>query len=736
MITLSDNSSYLTRPSSVTVANGSTSATFTATSTVVSSTQTVTITATYDGASKTAMVTVLGPVTLSSVGCNASSLLGGLTTTCTVTLSKGAPSGGAVVTLSDNSSYLTRPSSVTVASGATSAAFIATSSVVTSNQTVTITASYGGTSKTATVTLTPSAPSTRTLTLSSASAAPGSTVSLNLTLSYPSGSAPAGLEWTLSYSTSAFTSVTMTAGPALTAAGKTLTCVSRTGSYECIAIGMNTNNIGTGVVAVANVRLSSSITSRVISVGSTYAVSGTGSRITISGAGSTITATGLAAPQSITELLTTGSAVARKTEDRSDAAAGYSSSATLTRLDCNPRTVYAGEESTCQMQLDSVQAAGATTLEIASSSGAVKIPPAITTRAGQSILTFRASTDPAAAPEAVILEARLGDSTVQESISILPQDKPVLRVPQTALARFETPVRFSVQATHSVGLPVQLSAAGIPPGGSFAPETGVFEWTPSRAQQGSYDITFTAATAASSATGHTTIEVGSGEPVLSESEPASCSPAAVARLRGKWLSSAESASSDRSGNSMALGGTRVKVNQQYVPVLYASSTEVNMLCPDVSPGAALQIAVETEGGVSQPFETTMQQATPMLLTLDESQGQALVTLSETGQLAMVRNFRVDTQPAQPNDPISVWVTGLGTTQDAGNFQVIVKVGDISVTADSVRSLPGFAGVHQLEARVPSATALGEAVPIQIEVLRDGQRIRSNTATIAIEPIQP
>ena len=640
-----------------------------------------------------------------------------------------------MVTLSDNSSYLTRPSSVTVASGATSATFTATSSVVTSNQTVTITASYGGTSKTTTVTLTPSASLDSDAHFILCQRRSGKHCFAQSDSQLSQRERPAGLEWTLSYSTSAFTSVTMTAGSALTAAGKTLSCVSRTGSYECIATGMNTNNIGTGVVAVASVRLSSSITSSVISVGSTYAVSGTGSSITISGAGGTITATGLAAPQSITELLTTGSVVASKTEDRSDAAAG-SSSVTLTRLVCNPRTVYAGEETNCQVQLDSAEAAGATRLEIASSSGAVKIPPAITTRAGQSILNFRASTDPAASPEAVILEARLGNSTVQEGISILPQDKPVLRVPQTALARFETPVRFSVQATHSVGLPVQLSAAGIPPGGSFAPETGVFEWTPSRAQQGSYDITFTAATAASSATGHTTIEVGSGEPVLSESEPASCSPAAVARLRGKWLSSAESASSDRSGNSMALGGTRVKVNQQYVPVLYASSTEVNMLCPDVSPGAALQITVETEGGVSQPFETTMQQATPMLLTLDESQGQALVTLSETGQLAMVRNFKVDTQPAQPNDPISVWVTGLGTTQDAGNFQVIVKVGDISVTADSVRSLPGFAGVHQLEARVPSATALGEAVPIQIEVLRDGQRIRSNTATIAIEPIQP
>ena len=393
---------------------------------------------------------------------------------------------------------------------------------------------------------------------------------------------------------------------------------------------MNTNNIGTGVVAVASVRLSSSSTSSVISVVSTYAVSGTGSGITISGASGTITATGLAAPQSITELLTTGSADASKTEDRSDAAAGYSSAATLARLDCNPRIVYAGEESTCQMQLDSVQAAGATTLEIASSSGAVKVPPAITTRAGQSILTFRASTDPAASQEAVILEARLGDSTVQESINILPQDKPVLRVPQTALARFDTPVRFTVQAAHSGGLPVQVSAEGLPPGGSFAPETGVFEWTPSRAQQGSYDIAFTAATAASSATGHTTIEVGTGEPVLSGSEAASCSPSAVARLRGKWLSLAASTSSDRSGNSMVLGGTRVKVNQEYVPVLYASSTELSVLCPNLSPGAGLQIAVETESGESQPVTTTMQEATPMLLTLEESSpGQALIAVSGT-----------------------------------------------------------------------------------------------------------
>jgi uncharacterized protein (TIGR03437 family) len=361
----------------------------------------------------------------------------------------------------------------------------------------------------------------------------------------------------------------------------------------------------------------------------------------------------------------------------------------------------------------------------------------ITTRAGQSILDFRASADPAAPQESVTLEAKLGDSTVQENISVLPQDKPVLRVPQTALAKFGSPVRFTAHAAHSGGMPVQLSAAGLPPGGFFTPETGVFEWTPSQAQQGSYDITFTAATAAGSNTGHTRIEVSSGEPVLSQTEPASCSPSAVARLHGKWLSQADSTLSDRSGNSMALGGTRVTVNRQYVPVLSASFTELNILCLNVAPGTALQIAVETEAGVTQPFETTMQEASPTLLTLDEGQDQALITIAGTGQLAMARNFKVAAQPAQPGDSVSIWATGLDSSLATGDSQVLLRVGDVTVTADAVEPLPGFAGVFQMEARLPSAVAFGEAVPVQIQILRaDGQHIRSNTATMAIEPVQP
>lgn len=75
---------------------------------------------------------------------SASSVAGGGTVQGTVTLSAAAPSGGAVVSLSSNSTAATVPATVTVPAGATSATFTITAGVVSSSQTATITASYGG----------------------------------------------------------------------------------------------------------------------------------------------------------------------------------------------------------------------------------------------------------------------------------------------------------------------------------------------------------------------------------------------------------------------------------------------------------------------------------------------------------------------------------------------------------------------------------------------------------------
>ena len=72
--------------------------------------------------------------------------------TCTVTLSKAAPSALSVA-LSDNSAALTTPASVAVASGSSTATFSVSAASVTSNQSLTISASLNGSSATTAITI-------------------------------------------------------------------------------------------------------------------------------------------------------------------------------------------------------------------------------------------------------------------------------------------------------------------------------------------------------------------------------------------------------------------------------------------------------------------------------------------------------------------------------------------------------------------------------------------------------
>ena len=108
--------------------------------------------------------TTTTPASLSGVSVSPSSVVGGNTAQGTITLTGGAPSGGAVVTLSSaNTAVVSVPASVTVAAGASSATFGVNTSGVTANTSVTITATYAGVSRTTTLTVTPASTSTSPL---------------------------------------------------------------------------------------------------------------------------------------------------------------------------------------------------------------------------------------------------------------------------------------------------------------------------------------------------------------------------------------------------------------------------------------------------------------------------------------------------------------------------------------------------------------------------------------------
>jgi hypothetical protein len=154
----SSNGALASVPASVTVAAGATSATFAITTSAVTTASAATISGAYGGATRTATLTV-NPVaaapSLSGVTVSPSSVTGGSSSTGTVTLTSAAPTGGAVVTLSDNSTAATVPTSVTVLAGATSATFTVTTSTVTASTPVTITGSLDGATRTATLTVNP-----------------------------------------------------------------------------------------------------------------------------------------------------------------------------------------------------------------------------------------------------------------------------------------------------------------------------------------------------------------------------------------------------------------------------------------------------------------------------------------------------------------------------------------------------------------------------------------------------
>ncbi|MGA7523694.1 MAG: choice-of-anchor D domain-containing protein [Acidobacteriaceae bacterium] len=137
-------------------------------------------------------------VALSAFTCNQSMLTAVVIDPCKVTLSAAAGSGGVTVSVSDNNTAIRVPASVVVPSGATAAGFAVNSSAVTSAQSVTLTASEGGVSKTYVVTLNPVAAMAAGLTVNSTSVAFG-TVAENATATQSvtltsSGTAPVTLE--------------------------------------------------------------------------------------------------------------------------------------------------------------------------------------------------------------------------------------------------------------------------------------------------------------------------------------------------------------------------------------------------------------------------------------------------------------------------------------------------------------------------------------------------------------
>jgi Tol biopolymer transport system component len=158
-VSLSSSNASATVPASAVVAAGATTATFTVTTVAVTDAIVATISASYRGTEWSDELVVNPPapppVTLSSLTLDPASVPANGSSTGSVTLSGPAPAGGALVALSSSSAAATVPAWSSVAPGATAAVFTVTTSAMIATAATTITASYGGSSRTADLAIAP-----------------------------------------------------------------------------------------------------------------------------------------------------------------------------------------------------------------------------------------------------------------------------------------------------------------------------------------------------------------------------------------------------------------------------------------------------------------------------------------------------------------------------------------------------------------------------------------------------
>ncbi|HUI54257.1 MAG TPA: hypothetical protein VLY04_04760, partial [Bryobacteraceae bacterium] len=212
--------------------------------------------------------------------------------------------------------------------------------------------------------------------LSSGTAAANGTVALNLSLTSPSGSEPAAVQWTLTYPASSVTAISAVVGSVASGAGKTVTCFGGSGSYTCIAAGMNASIIPNGTLAVVNLTMAVGATSTPIGVTNTLGALPDGTAVSISATGGTVT--GGALPIQVSTLA------------------------------CNPLSLGPSASSTCTVTLNQAAPAGGSTVTLTNTNTTLTVPASVTVPAAATTATFNATTAAIASSQSATVTATLG----------------------------------------------------------------------------------------------------------------------------------------------------------------------------------------------------------------------------------------------------------------------------------------------------------------------------------------
>ncbi len=194
----------------------------------------------------------------------------------------------------------------------------------------------------------------------------------------------------------------------------------------------------------------------------------------------------------------------------------------------------------------------------------------------------------------------------------------------------------------------------------------------------------------------------------------------------------------------SLGGTRVLLQGQPLPLYFVNSTQINALIPSgVNSNERQQLVVVRNGTQSPAVDVRVANLQPGIFTVNQQgSGQAAVTVGSTAQLAAPTSGVAGARPAKRGEYVSIYCTGLGPVTNAprdGSLapmnplatttqSPVVTIGGVAVPAVFSGLTPMQVGLYQVNVQVPQSSSAGDAVPVTVTI---GNAV-SNTATIAIQ----
>jgi uncharacterized protein (TIGR03437 family) len=186
-----------------------------------------------------------------------------------------------------------------------------------------------------------------------------------------------------------------------------------------------------------------------------------------------------------------------------------------------------------------------------------------------------------------------------------------------------------------------------------------------------------------------------------------------------------------------LGGLSIQIGGTNMPLLFASAGQVNGIIPFGLPAKSLQPVVLQRGSqVSTPGSILIVDAQPAVFTVSQGgQGPGVIVDA---------NFRLvnAANPARAGDVVIVFLTGLGEADPAvgtgapapgsppsrTRLPVTVTIGGQAAEVLFAGLAPGFAGLYQINLRVPAGTGTGAAAPLVVTTYG----LSSPPATMAVQ----